>query len=107
MNKKWLMLGGAGVVVAIVAVWFVFFRSDAPDEVDVDAANAQLDEDLAAADGDDAGAAFDGDIDGEWIIDDEIGDFDFETASGSFAGFRVDEELTIGSVVAVGRTGRG
>lgn len=103
MNKKWLMLGGAGVVVAIVAVWFVFFRSDAPEEVDVDAANAQLDEDLAA---DGAGTGgFDGDVDGEWIIDDEIGDFDFETASGSFAGFRVDEELTVGSVVAVGRSG--
>ena len=39
------------------------------------------------------------------MVDDEIGEFDFETASGSFAGFRVDEELTIGEVVAVGRTG--
>lgn len=48
---------------------------------------------------------FDGDVDGEWIVDDEIGSFDFETASGSFAGFRVDEELTVGAVVAVGRTG--
>ena len=40
-----------------------------------------------------------------WTVDDEFGDFDFETASGSFAGFRVDEELTIGDVTAVGRTG--
>ena len=48
---------------------------------------------------------FDGDVDGEWIVDDEIGSFDFETASGSFAGVRVDEELTVGAVVAVGRTG--
>ena len=104
MNKKWLLIGGLGAVVAVLAVWFLFFRSDAPDAVDVDAANAQLDEDLASAD--DGGAAgFDGDINGEWIIDDEIGDFDFETASGSFAGFRVDEELTVGSVVAVGRSG--
>ena len=39
------------------------------------------------------------------MVVDEIGEFDFETASGSFAGFRVDEELTIGEVVAVGRTG--
>ena len=44
-------------------------------------------------------------IDGTWIIDDEIGSFDFETASGSFAGFRVDEELVVGAVTAVGRSG--
>ena len=52
-----------------------------------------------------AAAGFDGDIDAVWVIDDEIGSFDFETASGSFAGFRVDEELTVGAVVAVGRSG--
>ena len=40
-----------------------------------------------------------------WTVDDEFGDFDFETASGSFAGFRVEEELTVGEVTAVGRTG--
>ena len=41
------------------------------------------------------------------MVDDEIGEFDFDTASGSFAGFRVDEELTVpyGDVVAVGQTG--
>lgn len=137
MNKKLVLGGGiAAVVVLAAAVWFLFFRNDAPEEVSVDSANAQLDEDLAAAaaeeeeesadepddemaeeadadeaDDDEAVEAdpvdegFDGDISGNWIIDDEIGDFDFETASGSFAGFRVDEELTIGEVVAVGRSG--
>ncbi|MEM9204073.1 MAG: YceI family protein [Actinomycetota bacterium] len=112
MNKKLIGGGIAAVVVLVAAVWFLFFRSDAPEAVDVDSANEQLDADLAAAaeEGDDdaaadAAAAFDGDVDGEWIVDDEIGDFDFETASGSFAGFRVDEELTIGEVVAVGRSG--
>lgn len=42
---------------------------------------------------------------GTWTVDDEFGEFDFDTASGSFAGFRVAEELTIGEVTAVGRTG--
>lgn len=42
---------------------------------------------------------------GAWTVDTTIGDFDFEQATGSFAGFRVDEELTIGEVTAVGRTG--
>lgn len=42
---------------------------------------------------------------GAWTVDTTIGDIDFEQATGSFAGFRVDEELTIGEVTAVGRTG--
>lgn len=118
MNKRYLIGGGlVGLVVVVVAVWFFFFKDDAPDAVDVGDANAQLDADLAAADdgetddGDtDAGTATDDDpvvegIDGVWVIDDEIGVFDFDTASGSFAGFRVAEELTIGEVTAVGRSG--
>lgn len=121
MNKRYLIGGGlVGLVVVVVAVWFFFFKDDAPDAVDVGDANAQLDADLAAADdGDtDDGTAADDDpvdgaddepapagIDGVWVIDDEIGEFDFDTASGSFAGFRVAEELTIGEVTAVGRSG--
>ena len=125
MNIKKLAIGGGiAVVVLIAAVWWLFFSGDTPDAVDVDAANEQLDADLAAAADDtaaedtDAGGEvsadapvapaptpFDGDINATWIVDDVIGEFDFETASGSFAGFRVDEELTIGEVVAVGRTG--
>ena len=46
-----------------------------------------------------------GPANGTWTVDDELGDFDFDTASGSFAGFRVEEELTVGEVTAVGRTG--
>lgn len=148
---RWLIGGGVlGVVIVGVAVWFVFFRDDAPSEVDLETANLQLDEDLAASGGDtatdddtggddpagdtatggdtaggdtagdtpgsDGGGgddetptaappSFDGDIDGTWVIDDEIGSFTFDTASGSFAGFRVAEELTIGESTAVGRTG--
>ncbi|MEO0494771.1 MAG: YceI family protein [Actinomycetota bacterium] len=113
MNIKKLAIGaGIGLVVLVAAVWWLFFSGDTPDAVDVDAANAQLDADLAGdpdADGEPAAtpaaSPFDGDIDATWVVDDEIGTFDFETASGSFAGFRVDEELTIGEVVAVGRTG--
>jgi len=103
MNKK--LIGGALAVVAIlgIAAWWFVFKDDAPEAVSVDDANAQLDEDLAAEN--DVAAGFDGDINATWIVDDEIGTFDFETASGSFAGFRVDEELTVGAVTAVGRSG--
>ena len=109
MTIKKLAIGvGIALAVLIAAVWWLFFWGDTPEAVDVDAANTQLDVDLATA-SDNAPAtapeAFDGDINATWVVDDEIGEFDFETASGSFAGFRVDEELTIGEVVAVGRTG--
>ena len=71
MNKKLVIGGGvAAVVVLAAAVWFLFFRSDAPDEVSVEAANAQLDEDLAAS-ADEPAAGFDGDVNGTWIVDDE------------------------------------
>ena len=111
MTIKKLAIGvGIALAVLIAAVWWLFFWGDTPEAVDVEAANTQLDVDLAVATDDAPAAApdpFDGDIDATWVVDDEIGEFDFETASGSFAGFRVDEELTVpyGDVVAVGRTG--
>ena len=45
-------------------------------------------------------------LDGTWAVDAETGEFTLEEATGSFAGFRVDEELaSIGAFTAVGRTG--
>jgi polyisoprenoid-binding protein YceI len=62
-----------------------------------------------ATTGDATGDASDGSaaagIDGTWLVDTSIGSFDFDSADGSFVGFRVSEELTIGSQTAVGRTG--
>lgn len=44
--------------------------------------------------------------DGVWRVDSTSGSFTFEESSGSFVGFRVEEELArVGSVTAVGRTG--
>ncbi len=45
-------------------------------------------------------------VDGNWTVDTETGEFDYESATGTFAGFRIQEELaSIGSATAVGRTG--
>ena len=88
----------------------------APDAADGDAAGVD-DGDSAgvsgASDGDsDAAAAADAamtstaELDGTWAVDAETGEFTLDDATGSFAGFRVDEELArIGAFTAVGRTG--
>ncbi|MDY7099923.1 MAG: YceI family protein [Actinomycetota bacterium] len=118
---KYLAIGGGVVVVlaiaAVVGVWW-FLRDDAPDEVSLESAVDAVGADSAdgTTDGeptDDAdggvatgGSSFDGDIAGTWTVDTESGDFDYESATGTFVGFRIEEELSsIGSTTAVGRTG--
>ena len=97
---------GAIVLVAAGGIWW-FLHDDAPAEVSLAAAV----ESVAGADsGGDATAsgstgAVDG-IEGSWVVDTETGEFDYESATGTFAGFRIEEELaSIGSTTAVGRTG--
>ena len=88
-----VLLGAGGV-------WW-FLRDDAPPEVSLDAAT----ESVAGADTADDGAATTG-VEGTWTVDTATGDFDYESATGTFAGFRIEEELTaVGSSTAVGRTG--
>jgi polyisoprenoid-binding protein YceI len=44
-------------------------------------------------------------IAGTWTVDTSVGEFSFEDSTGTFVGFRVDEQLSgIGSTTAVGRT---
>jgi polyisoprenoid-binding protein YceI len=107
------------VVVALGAFVWWFFRDDAPESVSIGAAAAQVQDDVtqaavaattevmatetsaetAAADTAAAGLA------GTWSVDTSVGEFSYEDSTGTFVGFRVDEELTgIGSTTAVGRT---
>lgn len=87
----------AAVVVAGTGIWWWYLRDDAPAPVSLESAV----ESVAG----DAGAEIDG-IDGTWRVDTETGAFDYESATGTFVGFRITEELsTIGSTEAVGRTG--
>jgi polyisoprenoid-binding protein YceI len=45
-------------------------------------------------------------VEGTWTVDTTTGGFDFESATGTFAGFRIQENLAgIGATHAVGRTG--
>ena len=46
-----------------------------------------------------------GGIAGAWAVDTSVGEFSFEDSTGTFVGYRVNEELSgIGSTTAVGRT---
>lgn len=94
-----VVLGAAGV--------FWFLRDDSPDEVSLDAAVGQVsDATTTTAAGDTATTAADSGISGTWTVDTETGEFDYESATGTFAGFRIEEELaSIGATEAVGRTG--
>lgn len=111
MSKRTVAVIVAVVVAALAAggLWW-YLRDDAPAEVSLDAAvesvqGASSSTTAADGSGGDAAAPAEG-IEGTWTIDAESGEFDFESATGTFAGFRVDEELsTVGSTTAVGRTG--
>lgn len=116
MNKALtviLSVTAAVVVLFGAGVWW-FLRDDAPEEVDLATATAGVtDGSDSSSTGqssvdatDPSASSFDGDIAGSWTVDTETGDFDYETATGTFAGFRIAEELSgIGSTAAVGRTG--
>lgn len=98
-----LLLGGLGI-------WW-FLKDDAPEEVSLESAIESVETTVAPDDGtaatlpDTSEGAEEG-VSGTWTVDTETGEFDFESATGTFAGFRIQEELSaIGSTTAVGRTG--
>jgi polyisoprenoid-binding protein YceI len=114
-KRRKVLIGAASAVVvlivaAVAGIWW-YLRDDAPDEVSLEAAVEQVESGstTTAGEGDSTATtqpAGDGSISGSWTIDTESGEFDFETATGTFVGFRIQEELAVvGSTTAVGRTG--
>ena len=95
------------VLVAGAAGVFWFLRDDSPDEVDLDTAAQGVEDRSTTTSAVGGGVATDpGDVAGTWTVDTETGEFDYESATGTFAGIRIEEELaSIGSTTAVGRTG--
>ena len=88
MSKRLKIIIAAAVVVAAVVggglYWF--FKDDAPAPVSLEAAAESVTETTSATT---TGTG----IEGTWIVDTETGDFDYEIATGTFAGFRIQEEL--------------
>ena len=126
-TRKRLVIAGSalGVLVVGAIVAWLLFSGNAPDEATL--ADA-VDVVVSDREGDSAGSGTteapvvttegvtttttddgSGDepirVDGTWSVDTTIGQFSFQDATSSFAGFRVAEELSgIGAVDAVGRT---
>ncbi|MEZ5372917.1 MAG: YceI family protein [Microthrixaceae bacterium] len=99
--KSWKPIA---VIVAVlllaagVGIWW-FLGGDPVDEVSLDAATESVETTVADT-------TDDADLSGVWNVDTTSGEFDYESATGSFVGFRIEEELaSIGSTTAVGRTG--
>ena len=115
-SRSWLrvlIVGAALVVLVAVAAgtWYLFLRAPAPAEVALGAEPLATSSPSAAPATDapatavaTADAATDpAGLDGTWNVDSSIGSFD--DFSGSFVGYRVQEELVgIGASTAVGRT---
>lgn len=110
-----IVIGGLVAIVALAAggAWW-YLRDDAPPEVSLEAAVESVEGggEAAAGEGDAAGdpaTPGGGDsgagIEGTWVVDTDTGTFSFDQATGTFAGFRIEEELSgVGSTTAVGRT---
>jgi polyisoprenoid-binding protein YceI len=119
-KKRRLLLIGFPVAIVVVAIiatvaWW-FLKDDAPDEVNLADATAQISSTTDTAITETSPPATPnttatettttpGDVSGTWNVDTSIGEFNYAESTGTFVGFRVDEELAgLGSVTAVGRT---
>jgi polyisoprenoid-binding protein YceI len=105
-SRRTLLIGGGALIVVLAIVgfagWWFLIRDDAPDEASIDDASQTLDESGSGSSGSGSES-----LDGDWAVDDSIGSFDFdaEDFSGTWAGYRFDEELGgVGANTAVGRT---
>ena len=114
LRNRWLVIGLAAVVVALLAggaygFAYLFLRPEAPAAVGLSSASptataaTDTNEPSSAPAASESSSATGSGLDGTWSVDPSVGSFsDF---SGSFVGYRVDEELaTVGAATAVGRT---
>ena len=106
-RTRYAIIGAVVVLLLAVAggvIWFV--SGDSPDEVDLDTAAEGVRERSTTTAADGSTTTAPPGVAGTWAVDTETGEFDYESATGSFVGFRVEEQLVnIGAATAVGRTG--
>lgn len=100
--RRPLILAATAAVVALVALVVWFLLRDAPAAVDIDEAVGAV-----APSPSSTGAASSAPVDpqGTWAVDSESQPYSFDESTGTFVGFRIDEQLsTVGAATAVGRT---
>lgn len=112
-RRRWIAIA-AGIVGVLVVLGgaglFWYLNQPVPEAVSLEGAVADVASSQPPADETtETPSASDGakpaGIDGVWTVDQSIGEFSFEEASSSFAGFRIAEELaSVGATTAVGRT---
>jgi hypothetical protein len=92
-----LLLGG---------VSYLLLSGDTPDAVEAEDAVAGLERDDAASTSSDASGRIEAtSAEGTWRVDTEVEPYDLAASTGSFVGYRIDEELAnVGTTQAVGRT---
>ncbi len=107
-RPSWIRLALAALALAIVAggafgIWYLFLRPAPPAAVALPSIPVSSPGSSAAASAEPAPSTAAGGLEGTWQVDPTVGSFaDF---SGSFVGYRVQEELaSIGAQEAVGRT---
>ncbi len=107
-RRRWLTIAGGiiGVLVVVgAAALYWYLNQPVPEEVSLEGAVADVTATDSSSQSSTTSAAADVGIEGVWVVDTSIGDFSFEDATSSFAGFRIDEQLaSIGATTAVGRT---
>lgn len=107
-RPSWIRIGLAAVLLAVLAagafgIWYLFLRPAPPAAVALPSLPVSSPGASAASSSSSGASTGAGGIDGTWQVDPTVGSFaDF---SGSFVGYRVQEELaSIGAQEAVGRT---
>ena len=107
-RRRWLIIGGAiiGVLVVVgAAALYWYLNQPVPEEVSLEGAVADVTATETSSQSSTTTTPAEFGVEGVWVVDTSIGDFSFEDATSSFAGFRIDEELaSIGATTAVGRT---
>jgi len=113
MTRSRLILAAVLALALVGAGAAYFVGRDVPDAVDLErtiAAAPATDSTSAATAGDAAGTApvedeVLTDASGTWVVDTSVAPFDTATGSGTWVGYRIDEELSgVGAFTAVGRT---
>ncbi len=121
----WAVAAVAVIAIGFGAFTFWFLRDDAPQVVSLDNAVTQVVDDTTGDDTTNVSSAADtadadtgeqavaddsvtvgaASLDGSWAVDTTVGEFSYDDSTGTFVGFRIEENLSgIGSTTAVGRT---